>query len=91
MDKNREIEDLLVLLRDFIVDYKHFSCMCLTVREMRDWFGVLNTGEVLKLIDFINIKRPEGLSRLDLWFKGGLKQPRIDWINEQIKTLQNGK
>jgi hypothetical protein len=89
--KNRKIEELLVLLREFIVDYELFICMCTTVTDMDTWFSVLDTKEVKTLKDFIKSKIPEGLNPLELWFPIGEKQPRIDWINEQIKILQNGK
>jgi len=89
--KNRGIEELLIVLRDFIVEYESFTCMCCTVDEMRIWFSVLDTKEVKTLKDFIKSKIPEGLNPLELWYAIGEKQPRIDWINKQIKILQNGK
>ena len=87
----REIEELLIVLRDFIVDYKYFTGMCCAVIDMDIWFGVLDTKEVKTLKDFIKSKIPEGLNPLELWYAIGEKQPRIDWINKQIKILQNGK
>jgi hypothetical protein len=89
--KNRSIEELLIVLRGFIVRYEYFNGMCGAIRDMDIYFGYISLGERDNLITFITDKGPKKQNPLGYWFPIGEKQPRIDWINEQIKILQNGK
>jgi hypothetical protein len=61
--------------------------LCCASRKL--WFDDLITDEEITLLrDYLNdYKQANNLSMY--WWPEGQIQPRIDWINEQIKLLSN--
>ena len=88
MEANRDLKELLILLKYYIIRQKPdiFYGMCGEIYEMYS-IGYLENTEISILIKFLEVNRPKGLEERNYWFPKGEKQPRIDWLNEQIYKL----
>ena len=86
--EQRDLKELLILLKYYIIRQKPdiFYGMCIAIDEMlcRD---ILTYSEYVVLRNFLKDNKPKGLMRLDFWFPKGEKQPRIDWLNNEIYKL----
>lgn len=89
MDKTKIIE-LLEKLRAYIVkvETNHFFGMCAEVTEMYEE-DLITSDEYDDLDDYIVDRVPRGLCKIDYWWPRGEKQPRFDWIDEQVKILKD--
>lgn len=53
--------------------------------------GKLNISNTVKIIQYIEAHRPPLQEQHTLWWPKGEKEPRIDWLNNQIKLLEETK
>ena len=84
--KTRDIKELLILLRDYIETEQGFIGMCFSTNEMVNYGWITENEELL--IDKWNVdNRPSCTNERGCWWPRGDKQPRLDWLNEQIAKL----
>lgn len=88
-DENYELRQLLKKLKDYIVHqnpYKFYG-MCGEINEMYK-LDFINDYELDILYDFIKTNTPTNFDEdYGYWWNVGEKQPRIDWLDEQISKL----
>lgn len=84
--KQRTIIQLLELLKENILKDDTFSGMCILVWHL-GCSEIITLDEEFILEDYLEDNEPESVKNQAYWFPYGEKQPRIDWINEQIKKL----
>ena len=87
--KKLGMEELLVKLSEYIEnqDERSFFGMCETIEDMHGDLIITN-DEHLLLYGFLKEKRLMRNAHVaDYWWKFGEKQPRLDWIAEQIEKL----
>lgn len=84
--KQRTIKELLILLRKYIVEQDHFWGMCGEINEMYH-FELISNKEYKILTNYSKNNKPKNTFYDYYWWKEGYKQPRLDWIDEQLKTL----
>ncbi len=61
--------------------------LCSTLMETR----IFTISEALELQTYIKLKVPDYINPNSYWWPRGFKGPRIEWLNEQIKILENEK
>lgn len=84
--KERTIKELLILLREYIVEQDVFLGMCSEINEMY-CLDLISNKESKILTNYLKKNRPKGMDMFDSWWKEGDKQPRLYWIDEQLKRL----
>lgn len=84
----RTDKELLILLRDFIIEHGMLSAgMCACIKnEFREHVR-LSVEEKDKLTKYLYIHSPHAAGIKDYWFRMGDAAPRINWLNEQISKL----
>lgn len=82
------MKELLIKLRDFIINQEPsiFRGMCGQISIMYYKDKITNL-ESIRLKDYIKSNKPNFVSSGVYWWDPGLKQPRIDWLNDQINKL----
>ncbi len=53
--------------------------------------GKLSITNTVKIIQYIEEHRPPLQERHTLWWPKGEKEPRVEWLNNQIKLLEETK
>ena len=82
--KQRTILELLIILRDHIEKFEYFDDgMCWEISRLFSC-SKIEVIEHDKLLDYLIINSP-GKGIRHHWWKSGLKNPRINWLNERIK------
>lgn len=84
--KERTVKELLILLREYIVKQYIFWGMCAEIREMYQ-IELISNKEFKILESYLKNNKPKNTFYDDFWWKEGKKQPRLDWIDEQLKNL----
>lgn len=89
MKTNRYLKDLLILLRDYIINQEPscFVGMCYSIYEMYHVKWILRSSELKILSKLLTENKPNEVDTGDLWFPKGEKPPRIDWLNNEISKL----
>jgi hypothetical protein len=89
--KTRDIKELLILLSDNAKGrigrrfYQIWGLCSLTLALYEE--GIITQSEEDIVNTYLHDNRPDGKSGMDYWFPRGEKQPRLDWLNEQIAKL----
>lgn len=83
--KQRTIKELLILLREYIVKQYDFLGMCSEIRDMYH-IDLISSVEYDILTNYLKNNKPENIND-NFWWIPREKQPRLDWINEQLKSL----
>lgn len=84
--KQRTIKELLILLREYIVEQDNFFGMCSEINEMY-CLDLISNKESKILENYLKNNKPENAFYDDYWWKEGDKKLRLDWIDEQLKNL----
>lgn len=84
----RGIEELLEMILDSVENGDNFLGMCCVVYQLY-YDNKIGLYEKNFMIDYINDRQPDVTWERGFWWKVGVKKPRIDWINEQLKELKN--
>jgi hypothetical protein len=87
MKQERDILELLILLRDTILTDGCLKGMCLTIMLMTVKPGSISDFEESMLMDYLDAHRPLFRHRGGYWYRKGRVKPRLRWINRQIRRL----
>lgn len=79
---DRPIKELLVLVREFILDDEYFYGLCGVVYDLSKAESITDT-EYDVMSNYLDNHRPDKIG--DFWWPSGNKQLRLDWIDEQLK------
>lgn len=77
--KTRKIKVLLTLLKNDIINDAHFMSMCYSLLSMFYRFDIVRQ-EYIKISKYL--RKHKCIN--GFWFPMGEKQPRIEWLDEQI-------
>lgn len=84
----RTIKELLILLRDHIIKHGVKTGMCaIILYHFIDINGEEEDALLIYLYDHAPFIEPDFTQLEVFWWKEGLAEPRIDWLNEQINKL----
>ena len=84
MTKKRKIA-ILKDMRSFI-ETRHIDGLCTAIARLW-WCGMVSEKEYFKMRGFIDAFRPKDC--IVYYFKKYARRPRIDWINQRIKELED--
>lgn len=89
--KTRDIKKLLILLRKNVRrgvgrGYCQSWGLC-SLTAMLNSEGIITDKEDSIIGKYLNNNRPHDKGEMDYWWPRGAKQPRLDWLNEQIEKL----
>ena len=86
-DERRLCLELLVLLRQKVVDDQIFKGMCITLEDLDG--RTLHEMHILRA--YLRDNKPEHAEcgMIDWWWPVSLKEPRLDWLDEHIKKLKS--
>jgi hypothetical protein len=83
MEEKREIKELLRLILDNI-DLMAFGLCGLYIRLHGK--GLISYEESLLIEEYFNKNKPDTIN--SYWFPECLREPRIEWLQNQIKQLE---
>ena len=83
--KTRTIKQLLILLRQYIVDQEDFQGLCGESQEMQTR-GIITFDEEIILYNYVINNRKGRIYKLNtsFWWKPGNKPPRLRWCDAHI-------
>jgi len=88
----RNINELLIILRkevdDNLVSGMCVSINCLLTRIDFNGKGIVTCEECNMLRFYLRSNKPTGIEIGVYWFKIGLKQPRLNWLDEHINLTK---
>lgn len=84
----RSIKILLILLLSYIKEEEEFLGMCLSASELRD-FREISHEEHLSIKEYLKNNKPVLCMGMVYWWNRGDKEPRIEWLEKQIKLLED--
>jgi hypothetical protein len=88
MKQDRDILELLILLRDTILKDGCVRGMCLTILYM---YGInqnsISLSEKFVLEDYLDAHKPFFQHGGGYWYRKGRVKPRLRWLNRQIRRL----
>ena len=89
MKKVKTDIELLIILRDFIVQDNDFYGMCGSAWDLVS-LRVINEHEYSILADYINERQPSPSKfwKYGYWWKIHNKKPRLRWIDKELKKLK---
>ena len=94
---NRNINELLIILRDYIKEMDDFDLgLCHIISVLFD-VGLINQYEYFVLKDYVNYNKPKWYSKhfspiqlqSPYYWKKGNKTPRLKWLDTQIKITKH--
>lgn len=95
--ENQKMIKLLKKLKVKIINVEsyRFRGMCLAIVEMRG-IGSISIEEYKSIFNYFNQNAPQIMQGYKqainkFWWTQGKKEPRLNWIDEQIKKLESCK
>lgn len=88
MENNRSTLELLKIMLSNINILT--SGLCGLAEQLYD-NGVINVEEATHIQQYIESQRPGGFQQYSYWWDRGMITPRKNWLETQIKLLENGE
>ena len=88
MENNRSTLELLKIMLSNINILT--SGLCGLAKQLYD-NGVINVEEAIRIQQYIESQRPGGFQQYSYWWDRGMITPRKNWLETQIKLLENGE
>ena len=82
----RSITELITILRDNIVENGVSFGMCGVLLDLY-WDDKITRSERFMLIEYLNKHKPIKAYFRVYWFRKGESEPRINWLNKQLRIL----